>query len=94
VEDKPLPNPYPILRHVRAVLASAFQRQKYFDVGDGLALITCRRGKGDYTLGISNNSLRELPTRIVSNIGAIKSVEELPLDQSEKASRRLFTRRL
>ena len=84
VEDKPLPNPYPILRHVRAVLASAFQRQKYFDVGDGLALITCRRGKGDYTLGISNNSLRELPTRIVSNIGAIKSVEELPLDQSEK----------
>jgi hypothetical protein len=66
------------------VLASAFQRQKYFDVGDGLALITCRRGKGDYTLGISNNSLRELPTRIVSNIGAIKSVEELPLDQSEK----------
>jgi hypothetical protein len=84
VEDKPLPNPYPMLRHVRTVLASAFQKQKYFDVGDGLSLITCRRGKGDYTLGISNNSLRELPMRIVSNVGAIKSVEELPLDQSEK----------
>lgn len=84
VEDKPLPNPYPMLRHVRTVLAAAFQGQKYFDVGDGLSLITCRRGKGDYTLGISNNSLRELPMRIVSNVGPIKSVEELPLDQSEK----------
>jgi hypothetical protein len=84
LEDKPLPNPYPMLRHVRTVLASAFQKQKYFDAGDGLALITCRRGNGDYTLGISNNSLRELPMRIVSNVGPIKSVEELPLDQSEK----------
>ena len=73
-----------MLRHVRTVLAAAFQGQKYFDVGDGLSLITCRRGKGDYTLGISNNSLQELPMRIVSNVGPIKSVEELPLDQSEK----------
>ena len=84
LEDKPLPNPYPMLRHVRDVLASAFQKQKYFEAGDGLSLITCRRGNGDYTLGISNNSLRELPMRIVSNVGPIKSVEELPLDQSEK----------
>jgi hypothetical protein len=84
VEDKPLANPYPMLRHVRSVLASAFQEQKYFDAGDGLSLITCRRGNGDYTLGISNNSLRPLPMRISSRIGPIRSVEELPLDQSEK----------
>jgi hypothetical protein len=84
VEDKPLPNPYPVLRHVRTVLESAFRDQKYFDVGEGLSLITCRRGKGDYTLGISNNSLRQLPMHIVSHVGSLRSVEELPLDQSEK----------
>jgi len=84
VEDKPLPNPYPMLRHVRTTLAPAFEEQKYFDVGDGLSVITCRRGKGDYTIGISNNSLRQLPIHIVSHVGSLQSVEELPLDQSEK----------
>jgi hypothetical protein len=83
-ENKPLPNPYPMLHHVQDILDQAFKSQKMFDVGDGLSLIVCRRGTGDYTLGISNNSLGELPFRIVSHIGSIQSVEEIPLDQSEK----------
>jgi len=83
-ENTPLPNPYPILRHVRDILDQAFQSQKLFDAGDGLSLIVCRRGTGDYTLGIANNSLGELPFRVVSHVGAIQAVDELPLDQSEK----------
>jgi hypothetical protein len=83
-ENKPLPNPYPILHHVQDILDQAFKSQKMFDVGEGLSLIVCRRGAGDYTLGISNNSLGELPFRIVSHVGSIQAVEELPLDQSEK----------
>ena len=83
-ENKPLPNPYPMLHHVQDILDQAFKSQKMFDVGDGLSLIVCRRGRGDYTLGISNNSLGELPFRIVSHIGPIQSIEEIPLDQSEK----------
>ncbi|MGA1978893.1 MAG: hypothetical protein ABSG89_13735, partial [Bacteroidales bacterium] len=84
IVDKPLVNPYPILRHVRDILDKAFQSQKLFDAGDGLSLIVCRRGTGDYTLGISNNLLNELPLRIVSNVGPIQKIDELPLDQSEK----------
>jgi hypothetical protein len=83
-ENTPLPNPYPILRHVRDILAQAFQSQKLFDAGDGLSWIVCRRGTGDYTLGIANNSLGELPFRIVSHVGSIQTIDELPLDQSEK----------
>jgi hypothetical protein len=83
-ENTPLPNPYPILRHVHDILDQAFQSQKLFDAGEGLSLIVCRRGTGDYTLGIANNSLEELPFRIVSHVGAIQAIDELPLDQSEK----------
>jgi hypothetical protein len=83
-ENTPLPNPYPILRHVHDILDQAFQSQKLFDAGDGLSLIVCRRGTGDYTLGIANNSLEELPLRIVSHVGAIQAIDEMPLDQSEK----------
>ena len=83
-ENKPLPNPYPILRHVQDILDQAFQSQKLFDAGEGLSLIVCRRGTGDYTLGIANNSLGELPFRIISHVGSIQAIDELPLDQSEK----------
>jgi hypothetical protein len=83
-ENTPLPNPYRILRHVHDILDQAFQSQKLFDAGDGLSLIVCRRGTGDYTLGIANNSLEELPLRIVSHVGAIQAIDEMPLDQSEK----------
>jgi hypothetical protein len=65
-------------------LDQAFQSQKLFDTGDGLSLIVCRRGTGDYTLGVSNNSLIELPLRIVSKVGPIQTIDEIPLDQSEK----------
>ena len=82
--DKPLPNPFPMLDHVKIFLEKALEREKFFDAGKGLSIITCRQKAGEYTVGISNNSWDQLPMNIVSNIGKILSVKELPLDQSEK----------
>jgi hypothetical protein len=55
-------------------------------VGEGLSLITCRKGLGEYTLGVSNNAWRQQPLKIVSHCGRIESLRELALDQSEKAA--------
>jgi Xylose isomerase-like TIM barrel len=81
--DKPLAKPYPLLKHVRAILDAVFHEHVLFEAGDGLSVIVCRKGVGEYTLGITNNSWRERPFRIVSRIGKIESVKELPLDRSE-----------
>lgn len=82
--DRTLANPYPLLDHVRVLLDQLFRNQMLFDVGDDLSLITCRKGSGDYVLGIYNNSWEEKPLRIDSLCGDIASIRELPLDQSEK----------
>ncbi|MFH1744308.1 MAG: hypothetical protein ABIH23_35345, partial [bacterium] len=84
--DKPLPKPYPLLNHVRILLDESLRSQMLFDIGEDLNLITCRRGQGDYWLGISNNSYQQRPFVIKSRCGEIESVEELPLDQSEKGA--------
>lgn len=82
--DKPLPNPFPILNHVYAILDEEFSTQKLFDVGDSLSLITCCKGDGKYLLGIANNSWNEYPFNISSHCGKIGSIKEVALDQSEK----------
>jgi len=84
--DKPLAKPYPLLKHVRHVLDEAFRRLMLFEVGEGLSLITCRKGAGEYTLGVSNNTWRQQPLKIVSHCGPIESLRELALDQSEKGA--------
>ncbi|HPO12955.1 MAG TPA: hypothetical protein PLI09_05885 [Candidatus Hydrogenedentes bacterium] len=82
--DQPLPKPYPLLSHVQTVLNQVFSEQALFTVGDGLSFIVCRKAPGDYTLGICNNTLAPKPFSIASNIGEIESIQELPLDTSEK----------
>lgn len=84
--DKPLAKPYPLLKHISAVLDRAFRSQMLFEAGEGLSLITCRRSAGEYTLGIANNAWRERPFKIVSHCGRIESIREIPLDQSEKGA--------
>jgi len=81
--DRPLPNPYPLLRHVREALDRALTEQVLFEVGEGLSLVTCRRGPGEYTLGVCNNSLSPRPFAIESRIGPVESAEEVPIDRSE-----------
>jgi len=82
--DQPLPKPYPLLRHVRAALDAVLRSQKLFDAGDGLNMITCRKGRGEYSLLISNDALAPKPFKLVSLCGEIESAVEIPLDQSEK----------
>lgn len=84
--DAPLAQPYPLLAHVRAVFDEALKKQVLFEAGEGLSLITCRKGAGDYTLGIANNGLAPLPFKIVSHCGPVEAIEELVLDQSEKSA--------
>jgi hypothetical protein len=84
--DRPLAKPYPLLNHVREALDGIFRSQMPFAVDEGLSLITCRQGPGEYTVGIANNGWSERPLRITSRFGEITSVRELELDQSEKGA--------
>ena len=84
--DAPLPKPYPLLNHVRAVLDAMLKEQALFSVGDGLSLVVCRKEAGAYTLGICNNSLEPKPYAVASHCGPIESIAELTLDQSEKGA--------
>jgi hypothetical protein len=84
--DAPLPKPYPMLNHVRALLDSVLKERTLFSVGDGLSLVVCRKDAGIYTLGVCNNGLEPKPYAITSHCGPIENVTELPLDQSEKGA--------
>ena len=82
--DKPLPKPYPLLEHVRALIDESLRGQLLFEAGDGLGWITCRKGEGDYLLGVFNNSYQQKRCEIVSHCGEIVALEETPLDRSER----------
>ena len=82
--DKPLPKPFKLATDVRAGLEAILRSQQLFAVqGEGLSVITCRKGPGDYTVGIANNTWREQPFRLESLCGRVESLRELPLDTSE-----------
>ena len=83
-EEGRLATPYPLLAHVRAVLDNVLREQMLFEAPEGLSLVTCRRGPGDYTLGLFNNSLEQKEFYIRPLCGKLVSAEELPLDQKEK----------
>jgi len=82
--DATLPTPWPMLKQIRQTLDRAFREQTLFEVGEGLGYVVCRKSAGEYTIGITNNSWRERPFQIQSHCGPIVSVNEIPLDQSEK----------
>jgi hypothetical protein len=84
--DKPLASPLPLLAHVRAVLESILKKHRLFEVDPGLSLVTCRRGPGDYVLGITNPSWKPRPLKLISLCGSIESVKEMSLDSSERGA--------
>ena len=47
-------------------------------------MIACRKTEGEYVLGLFNNDLHARPWSIESRCGAIQSITELSLGQSEK----------
>jgi hypothetical protein len=82
--DRPLPRPYELREDARQILDAVFRQQALFDVGcQDLSFVTCRQGPGVYTLGIANNTWRELPLKITSLCGPLESLRELPVDRSE-----------
>jgi len=85
--DKPLARLYPMLPHVRKVLGDLLRAEVLFEVANtNLAVITCRKAPGEYTLGVFNNTWHELPFKIASRCGPIAALHELPLDPSEKGA--------
>jgi len=83
-EETTLPCPYGLLRHARRTLDDALREQQLFAVGDDLGFVTCRKGAGDYTLGIYNNALAARPFRIESRCGTLIEMRERVLDRSER----------
>jgi hypothetical protein len=82
--DRALPRPYVLRPEARRALEAIFRQQALFDVGNsGLSVITCRRGLGAYTLGVTNNMWAALPFKITSLCGPIQSLDEMPLADSE-----------
>ncbi len=84
--DQPLPKPYLLTEPLCRALDRVLRSVVLFDAGEGLHLITCRKGPGAYTLGVFNNTWRPLPLQIISRCGAIESIRELTLDLSEKGA--------
>lgn len=82
--NEKLETPYPMLGHVTCILDEIFRGIMPFGVGKELSLITCRKDKGVYTLGIGNNTWEEKQLNILSQVGAIKKIEELTIDVLEK----------
>ena len=83
-EDEALKTPFPLLNHVRQILGDIFQCTEIFKSDNELSMITCRKGKGDYTLAVINNSWLEKPLKITSDVGKILKISELPIDCSEQ----------
>jgi len=88
---EPLPRPYPLTDAAKKVLDNVFRRQMIFSTStepkdDGLSIITCRRGKGDYTVCVLNNTWEERPFGIHAQTGKVISVEELPIPCDERAA--------
>ena len=82
--DKPLPKPFKLAPDVRLGLEAILRSQQLFAVqGEGLSVITCRKGPGEFTIGIANNTWREQPFLLESLCGKVESLRELPLATSE-----------
>ena len=73
--------PYVFPEHVRRTMDGALKSQQLFSVGnDQLAFITNRVDANNWLVGIYNSQLTAQSFQLQSQIGAIQSVEELPLD--------------
>ncbi len=82
--DVALKTPFPLLTHVKSVLGDIFSRTEIFETDKNLSLITCRKGKGEFTVAITNNSWHEMPFQISAKVGKILNMTELPIDCSEQ----------
>ena len=87
-DDQKMRNPYPLCPETKAALGEALAGQMVLGLSakpaaNGLSFVVCRRGKGEYTMLVSNSTWKELPFKIVSHAGRIAKVEELALEAKE-----------
>lgn len=92
---EPFSRPHPLKPSARAALDRVLRRQAAFVPSsdfttNGLAVISCRRGKGEWTVCVLNNTWTERPLRLHSNVGRIVSVEELPTPTGERLEEGFF----
>lgn len=84
--DQPLPRPSSSEPVTRRALDRILGEVALFQAGSNLHLITCRKARGEYTLGVFNPTWRPLPFEIRSRCGPIASIQELALDTSERGA--------
>jgi len=84
--DRPLPKPFPLLKHAAALLDRALRKQILFEAGRDLHVIACRKKPGLYTVGVFNNTLRPLPLRLAARCDPIESMREIAIDGSERGA--------
>lgn len=85
----PFSRPHPLTARARAALDDVLRRQVAFApspdfVTNGLSVISCRRGKGEWTVCVLNNTWEERPLRLHSSVGKILLQEELPTPTDER----------
>jgi len=89
--NAPLANPHPLTAEARAALDRVFRDAALFTTcepgtDDGLATLACRRGPGEWTVGVFNNTWSPRPFALRSRVGAIRTQEELPTDRCERTA--------
>lgn len=85
--NQPLAKPFVLVPEVRRKLDEIFSAQQLFVVeGEGLSVVTCRKVRGEYVVGIANNRWQPTSFRIVSRCGRIVAQRELTIDESEKTA--------
>ena len=76
--------PYTLLNHARLLLDGEARSQTMFTVGnEDLHYVVTRPKDGEYVLGIFNDSLKSQSFKIKSNIGTIKSLAEINLNDNQ-----------
>jgi len=86
---EPFSRPHPLTASARAALDEVLRRQTAFAPSadfttNGLSVVSCRRGKGEWTVCVMNNTWEERPLKLHSNVGRIVSAEELPTPTDER----------
>ena len=84
--DVTLPSPYPLLDHAQVLLHAILTNATLFTSTANLSLVPSYLQKDTFHVLVSNPELREQPMKLLSPQGSITSLEEVPLDQSEKGA--------
>lgn len=82
--DTPLTTPYSLLDHTSAILQRSLNSASIVQSTSNLSIITNYIDTNKLLVLVSNPLLKQQPLHFVTEHGNITSVQEVPLDQSEK----------